>query len=342
MSNLVQHRKTVHGTVTDSEGYRCDLCGGLFGKCYLLRSHQQKVHGLVQQKEEPKPVATPPSITTVIIPAIKTPAMAVSKARGEIPFAVLHMINEIPLIVRVLEQGDYSILKAAENSDFRESQRGGAGLEESQSVSIAVVATVYQRIGSDGKKYFAITGPVSCQQTQMPAVTVATPTDEQNGVMQDSLGSANLFKTLTQLNAPDATVNKTIPTKRYTLLEVQPSTSGVNQMKRKYQRKATLQPPKRAPKQPKVITVVDDLKWWETQKGTRTGERNFQDIATSSLLSPIRESTRTLTAVLEPIAVDEEDPFANLNVLDLIPVGDEMLPDKMDIENSREIFLPIV
>lgn len=186
--------------------HRCELCGGLFGKDYLLRSHQQKTHGVVKQNQEARGPVSPPSVTTMVIPAIKTAAMGVAKSRGEIPFAVLHMINEIPLIVRVLEQGDYSILKAAENSDFRESQRNGLGLDEVQSVSIAVVATIYQKEASDGQKYFEITGPVSCHQAQEPTVRAASATtdEEEHGmVMQESLASADLYKTLTQLNAPD-------------------------------------------------------------------------------------------------------------------------------------------
>ncbi|XP_058454835.1 uncharacterized protein LOC131432523 [Malaya genurostris] len=343
MSNLMQpSRGATRTMITNSEGFRCTLCGGLFGKCYLLRSHQQKVHGLVQQNEEPKTEPSPPSVTTVIIPAIKTPAMAISKARGEIPFAVLHMIDEIPLIVRVLDQGEYSILKAAEKSDFRESQQGGPGLDENQSVSIAVVATIYQRVSPDGNKYFAISAPVSCYQTQAPSTT-GRDTEERNGVMQDSIGCANLLKTLTQLNAPDI-IAKKVPSKTNIFTESHPSTSGANQLKRKYNRKVSLPPLKRPPKQPKVITVVDGLQQWDTGKRSRTTQRNFQDIATGSLLSPKRApAARTVPPSAEPIVMDEEDPFASLNVLDLIQVEDEILPQRMVIGDlSEEIFLPIV
>ncbi|XP_055550920.1 uncharacterized protein LOC129733250 [Wyeomyia smithii] len=335
-----------------TEEHRCELCGGLFGRNYLLRSHQQKIHGVVCQQQDERKSRLPPSVTTLMIPAIKTPAMMVAKSRGEVPFAVLHMINEIPLIVRVLEQGDYSILKAAESSDFRESQPDGLELEEAQSVSIAVVATIYQKETYDGQKYFAITGPVSCYQTQEP-IAMAAPeaTDgEQETFMQESLGSANLYKTLTQLNAPEVVVlgREEMP-RRSEALELQPSKTGNNQPKRKYQRKsASLQPPKKAPRQPKVITVVDDLRWWDKQNiapsepfRSRAGVKNFQDIATGSLLSPDRKSRRTVTPPsekVEELLSDPvpEEPFTDLNVLDLIQVEEGMLPENVDVEISRE------
>lgn len=206
MSNMMQHRKVVHEPAAKPAGFRCGICSGLFSRPYLLKSHEQKIHGLVRE-ESPKPAPPPamlpvPCITTVVIPAIQTSAMAVAKARGEIPFAVLHMMNEIPLIVRVVEQGKYSVLKAAESNDFRESQRGGPGLEEAKSVSIAVVATIYQKLNEQGKHYFEISGPVSCYQTnQIPQV------DQTAGALQDSIANSNLHKTLTQLNVTEVNTN---------------------------------------------------------------------------------------------------------------------------------------
>lgn len=128
----------------------------------------------------------------------------------------------------------------------------------------------------------------------------------------------------------------------FQLSEHQPSSSGgVMPPKRKYQRKsAPLQSAKRAPKQPKVITVVDDLRWWENQNQnqnavsesfrSRAGVKNFQAIATGSLLSPDRTSRRTpappssdeVELLTEPAA---ENPCADLNVLDFIEVEDELL-----------------
>ncbi|XP_053690947.1 uncharacterized protein LOC128739479 [Sabethes cyaneus] len=337
------------------EEHRCDICGGLFGKDFLLRSHQQKLHGLVSQTGAERESISPPSVTTVIIPAVKTAAMTVAKARGEVPFAVLHMINEIPLIVRVLEQGDYSILKAAEYSDFRESQRSEPN--ETQSFTIAVVATIYQKESHDGRKYFAITGPAPCQQPQEPMATAgseAADGDERGTIMQESLGSANLYKTLTQLNAPDMVV---LDQKEMSKKEAQPSTSGNKQQKRKYQRKRiSTQPAKKIPKQPKVITIVDDpRRWWQNENVApatgsfrpRAGVTNFRDIATGSLLSPDRKTHRTAAPPSEGVQLLSEpaieDPFADPNELDFIQVGDGTLPERTDIEiSNEEMFSSIV
>lgn len=201
MSNATQNRKPQHEVTQLSAGFRCAICQSLFAKQYSLKHHELKTHGIVRQedwKPAPATMAVPPSVTTVVIPAIETQAMEVAKARGEIPFAVLHMMNEVPLIVRVVEQGPFSLLKAAEYCDFRESQRGGPGLEEAHSVSIAVVATVYQKIDKQGRPFYEITGPMSCYQTgNIPQL------EEYNGIMQESLESSNIHKTLTQLNATE-------------------------------------------------------------------------------------------------------------------------------------------
>lgn len=343
-------------------GFRCEICQSLFAKQYSLKYHEQKIHGIVRPedaKPAPATMAVPPSVTTVVIPAIETKAMAIAKARGEIPFAVLHMLNEVPLIVRVVEQGMYSVLKAAESCDFRESQRGGPGLEENQSVSIAVVATVYQKVDKQGRQCYEITGPVSCYQTS----SVPQLEEQYDEVLQDSLQSSNMFKTLTQLNATDISCTTAgvrqkkcgLPAMRPHEVEGPvPSSSGRNTLKRKLPPKAMNVPPpsiKRSPlQQPKVITVTHNsgtaLCTTPPRFGRRLmGERSFQDIVSGSLLSPKRTSTTKHNLSDEVVSVEPEDPFRDINVMDLVRAGQELLATDMDVDIDGPedgIYIPVL
>nr|XP_029721353.1 uncharacterized protein LOC109427320 [Aedes albopictus]XP_029721357.1 uncharacterized protein LOC109427320 [Aedes albopictus] len=369
MSNATQNRKPQHEVTQLSAGFRCAICQSLFAKQYSLKHHELKTHGIVRQedwKPAPATMAVPPSVTTVVIPAIETQAMEVAKARGEIPFAVLHMMNEIPLIVRVVEQGPFSLLKAAEYCDFRESQRGGPGLEEAHSVSIAVVATVYQKIDKQGRPFYEITGPMSCYQTgNIPQL------EEYNGIMQESLESSNIHKTLTQLNATEISCTTAGAKRKSCGLPVirphevngpLPSTTGTNKIKRKIAPKpanaAVPVPIKRATlKQPRAIAVAHNPAEVTIHHNTPPRlsyhqplikERSFQDIVTGSLLSPERPPNRpTMRHVetVEVISIDQEDPFRDINVMDLIGTGNEMLSADMevDIEGPDDgIYIPVL
>ncbi|XP_055637338.1 uncharacterized protein LOC129776005 [Toxorhynchites rutilus septentrionalis] len=332
MSNIGnQNKSMLQGA--EKEGYRCGICGGLFGKPYLLKSHEQKVHHS-QQTEDPNPPQPPLSTMSIVIPAIQTPAMGVAKARGETPFAVLYMIDELPLIVRVMDHGKYNILKVAQSSDFFGSEGGKSFLDETRSVTIAVVAMVHQKIDQYGKRCFEITGPVpSFQKESMPL----SSTEESHNVIQRSLSSENMCKTLTQLNAPDylpfgeasqnASSSSAMPL--IEIAEPQPSTSGMNVLKRKINRKtnSTL-----SRKNPKVIALVNESNQNTPTVESRTYKRNFQNIATGSLLSPVRENNRSnRISVQNFYQMEVEDSLANLNVWDLIQRDDKMLLDSSDI-----------
>lgn len=76
-------------------------------------------------------------------------------------------------------------------------------------------------------------------------------------------------------------------------------------------------------------------------------ERNFQSIATGSLLSPERATLKHHNSD-EVMAIEQEDPFSDINVFDLIQTGNELLTDDghlqdIDIEDSlEEIFVPVL
>lgn len=328
------NRKNVPAAHTPvTTGFRCEFCHGLFAKQYLLKTHQHKLHGLPRTGTEETPAAVPsqplpplplPSITTLVLPAIETPAMAVAKARGEIPFAVLHIANEIPLIVRVLEQGPLSLLKAAENSDFRESQRG---CPVGTSVSIAVVASIYQKFAEDGTMYFEIRGPVSRYQPTMPERVVDTPKLESEvpeGVLQESLDGGEIYKTLTQINCEHIELKP----KKAPQQPAQKSSSSSSLKRKNPNRngpKVARKPVTSTPKKPKVITLVDDHKW--QNQNVPPNRTNYQNIGTGPLLSPVRH--RAAVEVFDQRTT--EDPLAEINFHDLIQVDDDgLLPNVMD------------
>lgn len=63
----------------------------------------------------------------------------------EIPFAVLHFVQCVPLLVRVIEFQDQSLLRPANKFDFEE-LRSMAKTQTNKKVSVPVVAAVYQAI----------------------------------------------------------------------------------------------------------------------------------------------------------------------------------------------------
>ncbi|XP_062563488.1 myoneurin-like isoform X2 [Armigeres subalbatus] len=358
MANLVQHRKATHDMkgVQQTIGFRCDICNCGFDKQHSLRMHERKVHG-IQRQDDAQQIATipaippiPPSVTTLLIPAIGTSALAVAKSRGEVPFAVLHLMNEIPLIVRVIEQGNCTVLKAAENRDFRESQRGGPGLEEAKSVTIAVVATIRQRIDPHGVMCYEISEPVSnYKANDIPQL------EPCNEVLQESLASGDVYKTLTQLNVTEVTTSSGGAAPRSGRLPVcrprevnssLPSTSGINKLKRKVtpsKKNAISAPMKRIPPaQPNVVTVVENAAGYGGAP-LPFSERNFQDIVTGSLLSPERKAISKSNRPQEVVHVEPDDPFRDIDVVDLIHTGTEMMLSGMDIdieEPDHGIYIP--
>lgn len=360
------NRKNLPAHTPVTTGFRCEYCDGLFGKRYLLKTHQQKLHGLPKtvaaedqgSSSSPSRSRLPrPSITTLVLPAIETAAMTVAKSRGEIPFAVMHVANEIPLIVRILDQGNVSVLKAAEASDFRESQRG---CPVGTSVTIAVVASIFQKFADDGQMYFEIRQPVSGYQPTMPeggesgeevAPVAAAPEKEQDvlcdpavpleGVLQESLDGGDMYKTLTQINSvfvretkPKATQRTPAPAKSSSssaLKRKNPSSrngpGGAGVTKQPTSNRQSRQPMTTStPKKPKVITLVDDLSNWNRNQNVSPNK----PIGAGPLLSPIRQRRVPSPPVQEEV-IELQDPLVDLDLQDLIQVDDDgLLPGVMD------------
>lgn len=370
------NRKNLPAHTPVTTGFRCEYCDGLFGRRYLLKTHQQKLHGLPKtvaaedhvsssspSRSRPLPALPRPTITTLVLPAIDTAAMAVAKSRGEIPFAVLHVANEIPLIVRILDQGNVSFLKAAEASDFRESQRG---CPVGTSVTIAVVASIYQKYADDGQMYFEIRQPVSRYQPAMPegggekvtAAASAMPEEKERDalydpavpleeVLQESLDGGDMYKTLTQINSvfvreakPKAPQRTPAPAKSSALKRKNPSSrngpGGSGAPKQPTSNHQSRQPMTTStPKKPKVITLVDDLSNWNRNQNVSPNK----PIGAGPLLSPIRQR-RVLSPPVPEEIIELQDPLVDLDLQDLIQVDDGgLLPEVMDDLGGAGEFL---
>ncbi|XP_055608707.1 uncharacterized protein LOC129755988 [Uranotaenia lowii] len=364
----------INSTSPEVTGFRCGECGGFFRRQHLLRLHEQKSHGANKSSQPPVKSITINKTEHLapgfLIPAFHTNALQVARSRQEIPFAVLYKSNEIPLIVRVIEKGASTLLKAAEKADFLEAQqRTGRG---KSSYVIAVVAIIHERVSENGTTVFMISGPIpGDQQKQQQQGSTPKATGEFENRMLMDAGNENLHKTLAQLNAPEVEFldGKRFPNKETELPKAsrphqapgpRPSTSGINTLKRKSKDPArSALPPKRAPlvQQPKVIAVVDEAIWYGPQQKTNTQilpaigkssqqrsvkERNFQNIATTGpLLSPVK-SDPPIAAAKPPVSVvKEEDPFASLDLMELFPLegGGGQIPEPVFFDDSIIEFI---
>lgn len=174
MSNLVSHKTKAHSGEMQSL-WACNRCNASFTKRYLLRQHELEQHQIeeptsgakkrfglppppppppLQQQQQQKllqiNVAPPPAPSAkatnltspgFLIPKIQTDAMKTVQQQnggsGGIAFAVLHLLEGIPLLVRVIDfNSNHSLLRPATTEDY-------AAL---QGRSIPVVAAVYQRV----------------------------------------------------------------------------------------------------------------------------------------------------------------------------------------------------
>lgn len=112
----------------------------------------------------PKP--TPTVTGGVAIPAINTNAMETARTNNEIPFAVLHFLQCVPLLVRVLDFGDQSLLRPANKDDFlalrsmaRAATSSAVNRAAAEKISVPIVAAVYQTLDHNGTTSFAVMPP---------------------------------------------------------------------------------------------------------------------------------------------------------------------------------------
>lgn len=101
------------------------------------------------------------------------------RLNNEIPFAVLHFLQCVPLLVRVIEFQSQSLLRPANKHDFEE-LRSMAKNNANKRVSVPVVAAVYQTIESNGATSFVVVPPKNIYKFN---------SDLQNLSMQDAVFS---------------------------------------------------------------------------------------------------------------------------------------------------------
>lgn len=112
--------------------------------------------------------ATPTVTEAIVIPAINTDAMRTVRLNNEIPFAVLHFLQCVPLLVRVIDFRDQSLLRPANKEDFlalRQMARAACTAAHmtnklaAQRISVPIVAAVYQTLDHNGSTSFAVMPP---------------------------------------------------------------------------------------------------------------------------------------------------------------------------------------
>lgn len=139
----------------------------------------------------------------VIIPAIQTDAMHTVRSNNEIPFAVLHFLQCVPLLVRVIEFRDHqSLLRPANKYDFEELRlRSLARNNASTKFSVSVVAAVYQTVAANGSTSFVVMPPRNIDKFS---------SNLQNLSMQDAVFSMAMAPTTTAPLPSSSSANNSV------------------------------------------------------------------------------------------------------------------------------------
>lgn len=185
MSNLVCHKRKSHSSEMIAV-WECHRCNISFPKRNLLRIHEFETHNVKEtitsskkkyvskndlenvMDEHPnseiingiKPnlshsvvQQTPAICKGIFLPAINTDAMKAVKAKKEIPFAVLHFLEAMPCLVRIIDYGtEQSLLRPANQDDF-------LALRKDSKETVPIVASVYQIKTADNNTIFSVVPP---------------------------------------------------------------------------------------------------------------------------------------------------------------------------------------
>lgn len=146
---------------TPWECYRCDRT---FTKRTLLRKHENEAHCqvknsqsiIVPKKRSSKSMQDKETEIGIIIPKIQSSILDAVIKTNQIPFAVLHFLQNVPMLVRIINHGtDKHLLRAVTQGDIIAMKR------HSQKMSIAVVASIHQCLDANGRITFSISPPQS-------------------------------------------------------------------------------------------------------------------------------------------------------------------------------------
>lgn len=164
MSNLVCHKQKAHSDACAAV-WQCHRCDKAFPKRTQLRAHELNVHQVKRPiKNLTRKMVSVPNLITksedspilqsgIFLPTIETRAMKMIQEKGETPFAVLHLLKGVPLLVRVIQCANQSLLRPATKADFDVLK------QNSETVSLPLVAAIHQTISSDGQSAFKVFPP---------------------------------------------------------------------------------------------------------------------------------------------------------------------------------------
>lgn len=141
--------------------YVCNFCDQGFNQMSNLVCHKKKCHPEKNptgyKKKEPQ-IMNKQDVIEFMMPAIKTDALTKAKANNEIPFALLHLISEKGVIVRITDCGVISLIKEATIEDY---QLLNKTEDPTFKISLPMVADIHQIMGLDGTLEYVVRPPAT-------------------------------------------------------------------------------------------------------------------------------------------------------------------------------------
>ncbi|XP_037918079.1 uncharacterized protein LOC119655948 isoform X1 [Hermetia illucens] len=355
MSNLVCHTQKSHSSEFGSI-WTCDRCNMSFSKRTLLRAHELETHhiqGTNIKSTRPKLANNRKSATTtsddstmdldagnefckseisengILIPAIDTDAMKIARANKEMPFAVLHFFEGPPLLVRIVDYGNQSLLRPTKNEDFISLKNQQA--EQIEKVCVPIVAAVYQTLNVAGRPEFKVMPPKNIYKFINHHQSISLNCDNNNEGEREAskpdeiIPAANIIS-LTPPQIPsdlrDVTENLETPLfESLTHVKDEPSNMDENSME--------FNPGASMGEKPRAIAIVEESNWWKRHTKTDPYEEvdafseTFQNIATGSLLTP------------KKITESDIMPDQNASILDLSEARNPLLCHGQQISNNN-------
>lgn len=225
-----------------NQQWQCSRCEAKFAKQTILRAHEWTLHRIEpkqsvakrklstmddsdgygpqqQQQQQKKPAAANEHVVTlpagILIPKITTTVMDTVRQNRQIPFAVLHFLKSVPLIVRIHDyENDTAkhLLCAASNGDFE------AVRQQRKNVGIPIVASIHQWQTADGRFEFNVEAPQNIYNMSNEGQIKLQFQDS------DAEGTAHMMRELKRMETMQ---QKQMAARRPRLMKVEPEDTGV-------------------------------------------------------------------------------------------------------------------